>query len=589
MDPEELIQAYLEGKLSPEDAGPLNDWLRASPENLDRFLHQVDMHLALHATPAPRVGRRWKRLVAAAAAVLVVGAGLAYWGSGSPDVARLEEARGKVYLLLTDGEKVLVTAPKGLRAGQGIETEGPQSSALLRYPDSTRIDVGPATMLRAIDENAEGGKKAHVARGAVAADVSRQPEGRPMVFTTPQGNARVLGTSIRIVVDDGPKGSTRLEVKQGRVRLTRLDGKGVDVLSGHFAVAAAGVELAAKPLTPGKPRAMDLMRGMPPNSWISIPGTRMSDVTPKHGEFAGTWGIVGPASVIIAWSGGAFDTRRNQLLLWGGGGADYHGNEVYAFQVDSLSWRRLTHPTPNPSLGRPVNADGTPNGRATYNSLAYLTHADRFFACGGTLSGGPATDDKTWTFDPSARRWTDRNPPSTSGGGYSVSCSYDPGTRKVWWGSNTTTGLGGLWSYDYDANAWTRHNDDTFHEHTSAVDTRRGLLVVVGQGEVFTYDLRNADPRRRPRSTTGGEAFISRSSPGLDYDPVRDRVVGWAGGAVYSLDPETNAWIAHEAAAAPAPTENGMYGRWRYVPSLDAFIAVTGWDVDVHFYKPGRP
>jgi hypothetical protein len=37
---------------------------------------------------------------------------------------------------------------------------------------------------------------------------------------------------------------------------------------------------------------------------------------------------------------------------------------------------------------------------------------------------------------------------------------------------------------------------------------------------------------------------------------------------------------------APAPTQNGIFGRWRYVPSLDAFVVVTAIDQNVQFYKP---
>jgi hypothetical protein len=72
-----------------------------------------------------------------------------------------------------------------------------------------------------------------------------------MVFSTPHAEAIVLGTTLRLAVEAGDKGSTRLDVEKGKVRLTRTaDGKSVDVLADHFAVAAAGVPLASKPAVP---------------------------------------------------------------------------------------------------------------------------------------------------------------------------------------------------------------------------------------------------------------------------------------------------------------------------------------------------
>jgi hypothetical protein len=36
-------------------------------------------------------------------------------------------------------------------------------------------------------------------------------------------------------------------------------------------------------------------------------------------------------------------------------------------------------------------------------------------------------------------------------------------------------------------------------------------------------------------------------------------------------------------------TRNGIYGRWRYVPSRDLFIGVNGVDENVFLYRPAPP
>jgi MYXO-CTERM domain-containing protein len=324
---------------------------------------------------------------------------------------------------------------------------------------------------------------------------------------------------------------------------------------------------------------------MPPNSWLAVPNTPMKAVTPKDGQFAGTWGNTGPNSVIVAWGGAALDTRRNRLVLWGGGHADYHGNELYVFDIASLKWQRLTDPFVNPVNDQEVNADGTPNSRHTYGGLAYIAHADRFFGQAGSLAGvGFAKCDKTWTYDFDAKAWSDRAPAMSPGGGFGVTCSYDSVGKKLWWGA--TSGGNGLWSYAYDTNTWTKHNGDAvFYDHTSAIDPKRGLFFVVGGGKLLAYDIRSANPTQQVWATTGGDAFLAKGKPGLDYDPVSDRIVGWHGGAVYVLNVDTKTWTAYDAPGAPATTSNGIYGRWRYVPSVNAFIVVTDWSADVHFYK----
>src|SRR4030095_382198 len=145
---------------------------------------------------------------------------------------------------------------------------------------------------------------------------------------------------------------------------------------------------------------------------------------------------------------------------------------------------------------------------------------------------GFARCDRTGPFDCVAKKWSDRAPATSPGGGFGVTCAYDPTTKKLWWGSGA-----GLWSYDYDSNTWTKHNSDDFYYHTSTVDTKRGLLVVVGTGAVFSYDLKKANNVKQTWTTTGGDTLAAKGNVGLDYDPMTDRIVGWRGGSPYLLNP----------------------------------------------------
>ena len=246
---------------------------------------------------------------------------------------------------------------------------------------------------------------------------------------------------------------------------------------------------------------------MPSNSWLEIPNSRLASVgaNPQlYPELQGFSGIGG----ITAYSGAVFDSKRNRFVVWGGGHGDYRGNEIYVFDTETLAWERLNEPS-DPNLGAQVNNDGTPNSRHTYNGVAYIEHADRFFASGGSLAGpGSCGADKTWIFDFNSEQWADMNPANTPRTDCENVCAYDPETQKVWWFD-----VPGLWSYSYNTNTWVQHNQDSMTSRTAVVDTKRGLLVVVGRGDVVAYNIRGGNYTQQVWNTSGGNSFINNWAP----------------------------------------------------------------------------
>lgn len=173
-------------------------------------------------------------------------------------IARIERAEGDVQVRLGDAKMT----PGEILPRMELATVGPRSRAVIRYLDGTTVEVGPDSVIRDFAEGDGKGKTFYLAKGALTAEVKKQPADRPMILTTAQGEARVLGTTLRLKADEK---ATKLEVVEGKVRLTRLsDSKGVEVVTGHYAVTAGGVDLVSRPIaaprigTPERPAIVKL-------------------------------------------------------------------------------------------------------------------------------------------------------------------------------------------------------------------------------------------------------------------------------------------------------------------------------------------
>jgi ferric-dicitrate binding protein FerR (iron transport regulator) len=164
-------------------------------------------------------------------------------------VARIERVEGEGWILRKEG-KTPAREGMDVQSGDGLETGAGRLA--LRFPDRTLLDLRSETAVVELSDDGASSKRLMVVRGAVHADVSKQPAGRPMMLRTPHAEATVLGTSLRLLVEPGEKGASRLEVQEGKVRFSRLMERkeSVEVVTGHYAVAASGTALSSRPLPP---------------------------------------------------------------------------------------------------------------------------------------------------------------------------------------------------------------------------------------------------------------------------------------------------------------------------------------------------
>lgn len=343
-----------------------------------------------------------------------------------------------------------------------------------------------------------------------------------------------------------------------------------------------------------------------PGHWYQVSNSKLQAVFPSPTPP----GWTGPRAVMDAWSGGAYDSNRDRLIVWGGGHCDYAGNELYVFDIQTLSWSRLTEPSTTIAEGVSHYPDGLPSSRHTYDMLSYVPETGKFVSVGG--GAGYFCDqpqnyiNSTDLFNFALNRWERAaNHPSIGNSTGRVS-AYDAATGHVW---AHGTYDGKLAEYNPVADTWKAHGSQTYLEidGKAAIDAQRHEMLVVGgyggNRQILLWDLDNPAAGPKIPSTSGDRTLETQSGIGLVYDPVSDRYVGWDGGSsVYTLNPDTWVWTKVDPATSnsvqgPAANENGTYGRFQYIPSQNAFVVVSRTDGDVFFYKltegggqaPGAP
>ncbi len=281
MTPRELIDAFLDGELTPEQELELRAWLRDKPEHARIFVRETHLHhqigsilstdparltrpaadggavpagaarVAKHASKAP--ARRIHPLVKYAALPLAAAASIMlifYWtrsqtqdetrGQVEAQVVAVEGGgaeRGSQFVQLKKGDRIELR--------QTIRT-GAEGWVELAYADGStfKLSDGAAASLDA-DETMQA-KRIKLDSGLLQADVKPQPVGAALSITTPHARTKVIGTAFSL---RATKTLTRLEVAHGKVEMRLLSGdKAAEVASGQYSEAGEGVQLTVNNL-----------------------------------------------------------------------------------------------------------------------------------------------------------------------------------------------------------------------------------------------------------------------------------------------------------------------------------------------------
>jgi len=211
------------------------------------------------------------------------------------------------------------------------------------------------------------------------------------------------------------------------------------------------------------------------------------------------------------------------------------------------------------------------------------------FAFNGSLAcgtgSGPNPSD-SWTFSFPTLSWNQisyaGNPPGTFGGThfdyltFGDNADYDPNSGLVF-----AKDGGGFFSYNPATKVWTSLNTTGSDYHlSSTIDTKRKLFFEIGNGQAWKVNISpGGSYAQTSLAMANCGAMLSQSSPGLAYDPVQDRVLGWGGGdTVYLYNPDTDSCTSVTYPNGPgAAQQNGTFGRFRYFPNLGVFALVNNW------------
>lgn len=321
--------------------------------------------------------------------------------------------------------------------------------------------------------------------------------------------------------------------------------------------------------------------------WYDIPNTHFRGVEQTSWNHTTS---LNPENVMIAWGGGAYDSNRNRLIIFGGGHGDYRGNEVYALDLNAnpIAPVRLNEPdqySPDGTCHSPFQPGTTRiSSRHTYEGLAFLPTQDRMFIQGGSEIDSGCFGNDRWLFDPGAVSWPTNA--STSGWANGIPiCAPDPVHDQVLCFNNAN---GDLWRYDPIAATMTSqspsHGSFPSLDMSGTVDSDGKRFYLVGGGFLGYFDISGSAPYpgRVDLTGTGCTSFKAGHYPGVQYDPALHLLVEWHGGnTVNTYNPATDTCSAFTNSNGPgAQLANGTHGRFQYVSSMGVYILCNGWDSD---------
>ncbi|MCB1792632.1 MAG: hypothetical protein KDJ24_20150, partial [Gammaproteobacteria bacterium] len=144
---------------------------------------------------------------------------------------------------------------------------------------------------------------------------------------------------------------------------------------------------------------LDILDSTPEGDWVRVNLNFYQDVwAPSELQPLKGLTVSSPSKIIGAWSSFAWDSKRGDLLIYGGGHANSTGNDMYRWRGTTRMWERASVPSeifildPLRDILTAIDGvDAAPASAHTYDNNVYLPIFDRFLTFGGAAAdnGGP--------------------------------------------------------------------------------------------------------------------------------------------------------------------------------------------------------
>lgn len=125
--------------------------------------------------------------------------------------------------------------------------------------------------------------------------------------------------------------------------------------------------------------SLDLIAAAPENSWIALNSNSYASAWPTQDLRPS---IASPNTIIYAWGSLAWDTKRHGLWIWGGGHANYDGNDVYFWSAVTREWS-AAYLSSRYNSNKMADNPYSPVSSHTYGNNIYLPTLDRVLTFGG--------------------------------------------------------------------------------------------------------------------------------------------------------------------------------------------------------------
>lgn len=348
---------------------------------------------------------------------------------------------------------------------------------------------------------------------------------------------------------------------------------------------------------------------LPANHWCEVPDSQLNDLAPDPLPYGYPF-----SSVMSAWSGGAYDTENEELLVLGGGHDDGPWDGVWGFSLVDFQWHTRKSnsveadiPRPSPSEVVEVFPNGSWSSRHTYGGVAWDPTRNNMYVSGGSMWNLGFGGQKIWKYDPTDASNTELHTsvgaPSVGYVGSAYIADYD----ALFMAAADTT----IKKYDVVADTFTEVTGSYLggnnYYRTFVWDDDDNILVVAGKGygsgqiDHVVFNAGATSATVTPITPTGCSAVMATQAPGGAYDTVSGDIYFYLGAnetRVFSYDVSTQTCTEHAAAAGnlvtPTPNETsgscpsgcGIYGRWQAVSSHPGvFIFVGSTTGNVAFWR----